>query len=75
MDKTSSLFWCHAVVTLQFNRVYSFASLRGLTWERFFSGVSVYCVTISWQQILKGSLQVTVEGILPHVAFEHWCHA
>jgi len=67
-----SLFWCHAVVSLLFTRVHSFA------WPNLganFSGVRLYCVTIPWQQILKGSLQVTIEGVLPHVAFEHTCHA
>jgi len=49
--------------------------LRGQTWERIFSGVGAYCVTVSWQQILNGWLQVTIEGVLSHVAFEHWCHA
>jgi len=52
-----------------------FTPLRGQTWKRIFSGVGVYCVTISWQQIFKGSLQVTIEGVSPLVAFEHWCHA
>ena len=51
-----------------------FTSLRGQTWERIFSGVGVYCVTMSWQQIFKGSLQVTIKGVSPLVAFEHWCH-
>jgi len=52
-----------------------FTPLRGETWVRIFSGVGVYCVIISRQQIFKGSLQVTIEGVSPHDAFEHWCHA
>jgi len=34
------------------------------------STVGLYCVTITWQQIFKGSLQVTVESVLPHVTVE-----
>jgi len=34
------------------------------------STVGIYCVTVTWQQILKGSLQVTVVGFLPHVTVE-----
>jgi len=52
-----------------------FTPLRGQTWERIFPGVSVYSVTILRQQIIKGSLQVMIEGVSPLVAFEHWCHA
>jgi len=55
--------------------VHSFTPLRGQSWERIFSGVGVYCVTISRQQSFKGSLQVAIEGVSPLVAFEHWCHA
>jgi len=35
--------------------------------ERIYSIVRLYCVTITWQQTVKGSLQETVEAILPHV--------
>jgi len=31
------------------------------------STVGLYCVTITWQQIVKGSLQVAEEGVLQHV--------
>jgi len=52
-----------------------FTPLRGQTLERIFPGVGVYSITLSLQQIFKGSLQVTIEGVSPLVAFEHWCHA
>jgi len=32
--------------------------------------VGLYCVTIIWQQIFKGSLQVTIEGVFLHVTVE-----
>jgi len=31
------------------------------------STVGLYCVTITWQQIVKGLLEVAVEGVLQHV--------
>jgi len=34
------------------------------------SSVRLYCVTIAWSQIFKGSLQVTVVGVLLHVTVE-----
>jgi len=34
------------------------------------SFVDLYCFTITWQQIFKGSLQVTVEGVLLHVTVQ-----
>jgi len=40
-----------------------FTPLRGQTCERIFSGVGIYYVTISLQQIFKGSLQVMIEGV------------
>jgi len=72
-QQPSSLLWGHAVVSLQFPRIHSFAwpNLGAM----FFSGVGVYCVTISRQQIFKGLLQVTIKGVSPLVACEHWCHA
>ena len=66
-----SLCWCHAVMSLQFTHVPSFScrdTLRNLRADC--SIVGLYCVTITWQQILKGSLQVTVEGVLLHVTVE-----
>jgi len=35
------------------------------------SAVVLYCVTITWPQLFKGSLQVTVAGLLPLVTVEH----
>jgi len=52
------------------------AEVGGQTCERFVlpvfkvitgSRVGLYCVTTTWQQIFIGSLQVTVESVLPHV--------
>jgi len=34
------------------------------------STVGLRCVTITWQQIFKGLLEVTVVGVLPHVTVE-----
>jgi len=59
-------------VRLQFVYVHSFA------WPNLggnFSGADFYCVAISWEQIFIGSLQAAIVGVLPQVAFEHWCHA
>jgi len=47
-------------------RVHSFAWSK---LEAHFSGVGLYCVTIPWQQIFKGSLQVAIVGVLRDVAF------
>jgi len=54
-------------MSLQFTQVRSFV-LRA-----DFSTVDVDCVTIKWQQMLKGFLQVTVVGVLPHVSAERRC--
>ena len=53
-----SLFWCHAVMSC----VHSFpgkSRLRNLRADCS-TTVGLYCVTIPWQQIFKGLLQVTV---------------
>jgi len=58
-------------MTLQFIHVRSVprrGRLRNLLADC--SIVGLYCVTIAWQQILKGSLQVTVEDVSPHVTVE-----
>jgi len=34
------------------------------------SALVLYCITITWQQIFKGSLQVTAVGVLPLVTVE-----
>jgi len=44
------------------------ASCRNLRTD--FSTVGLYYVTITWQRILKCSLQVTVVSVLPHVTVE-----
>jgi len=36
------------------------------------STVGLYCITITWQQIFKCSLQVTVESVLLHVTVEKY---
>ena len=38
------------------------------------STASLYCATITWQQILKGSIQIMVEGVLLHeTRVARWC--
>jgi len=32
---------------------------------------NICCVTITWQEIFKDSLQVTAVGVSPHVTVEH----
>jgi len=61
----------HAVMSLQFTQVCSFScGGRGCeTGKRIFI-VGLYYVTITWQQILKASLQMIVEGVLPHMTVE-----
>ena len=68
-QEIGSLFWCHEVVSLQFTHVRYFACrcrLQSL-WADC-SIVTLYCVTMTWQQIFKGS--VTVVGVVPHVTVE-----
>jgi len=58
-------------MSLQFTHVLTFSCrgrLRNLRADC--SIVGLYCVTIIWQQIFKGSLQVTVERVLMHVTVE-----
>ena len=60
-----SQLWCRAVMSLQFTYVPSFACrgrLRKL--RRGCSTVVLYCVTMTWQQICKGSFRVPVAGVL-----------
>jgi len=64
-QEPGSLFLCHAVMSLQFTHVCSFAC-RG---RADCSTVSSYCITITWLQIFKGLLQATI-GILLHVTVE-----
>jgi len=56
------------MMSLRFTQICSFGC-RG-TLQNFredCSNVGLNCVTITWQHICKGSLQLTVVGILPHV--------
>ena len=51
--------------------VHSFACRGGLRKSRAdCSTVGFYCVTITWQQICKGSLYITVAGVLLHETVE-----
>jgi len=62
---------CHAVMSLQFTHVPSFACRGGLRKSREdCSTVDLYCVTITWQQICKGSLHITVAGVSLHEIVE-----
>jgi len=68
-QEIGSLYWCHEVVSLPFTHICYFACrcrLQSL-WADC-SIVTLYCITITWLQIFKGS--VTVEGVLPHVTVE-----
>ena len=69
-----SQLWCRAVMSLQFTYVPSFACrgrLRKL--RRGCSTVVLYCVTMNWQQICKGSFRVPVAGVL--LACDCWTQA
>ena len=66
------LFCCHVMVRLQFTHILSFAC-RGSLWNvraNCFT-VGLYCVTVTWQQIFKSSIQAKIAGVLPHVTVEH----
>jgi len=58
-------------MSLQFTHVPSFACRGGLRKSLAdCSTVGLYCVTIPWQQIRKGSLYITVAGVLLHETLE-----
>jgi len=58
-------------MSLQFTHVPSFVGRGGLRKSRAdFSTVGLCCVTMKWQQICKGSLYLTVAGILLHETVE-----
>jgi len=65
----SSLFWCFAVVSFQFtqDRFFFMQKQVAKLASRLFYCYGLYCVTITWLQIFKGSLQAAVEGVLLHV--------
>ena len=61
-------------MSLQFTRVSSFACRGGLRKSQAgCSAVGLYCVTIPWLQIRKGSLYITVAGVLLHATIEQGC--
>jgi len=67
----ASQLWCHAVMSLQFTHVPSFACRNGLRKSRADCyTVGLYWVTITWQQIFKSSLDITVAGVLFHETVE-----
>ena len=56
---------------LQFNHVHSFFYRGRLrNWQAYCFVIGLYCVTIRWQQIFKGSLQIMVKGVSRHVTVE-----
>jgi len=58
-------------MSLQITPVRSYASKgRWSNLRAVCSTVGLYCVTTTWQQIFIGSLQVTIESVLPHVTVE-----
>jgi len=62
---------CHAVMSLQFTHVPSFAYRGVLRKSRVeYSTVGLYRVTITWQQTCKGSRCITVAGVLLHETVE-----
>jgi len=68
---TVMMLWCYAVMSLQITPVRSYASKgRWSNMRAVCSTVGLYCVTTTWQQIFIGSLQVTLESVLPHVTVE-----
>jgi len=70
-QESGSQLSCHAVMSLQFTHVPSFACGGGLRkWRADCSTVGLYCITITWQQICKGSFCITVAGVLLHETVE-----
>jgi len=58
-------------MSLQFTHVPSFACRGGLRKSQAdCSTVGLRCVTMTWQQICKGSLYITVAGVLLHETVE-----
>jgi len=70
--ESGSLFWYHAVMSFQFTESAPLPAKAGCeTCERIVcSTISLCCITITWQQIFKGSLQVAGSSVLPHVTVE-----
>jgi len=61
--KPGSLFWYYALMSLQITPVRSYACRGRWSNLRAVCSVCLYCVIITWQQIFKGSLQVTPASI------------
>jgi len=58
-------------MSFQFNHVHSFFCRGRLRkWQAYCFIVGLYGVTITWQQIFKGSLQIMLKGVLRHVTVE-----
>jgi len=69
--ESGSQLWCHAVMSLQFTHVPSFACRGG--WRKSgadCSTVGLCCVTMTGQQICKGSL--CIAGGRRYVAWDLW---
>jgi len=70
-SQVHSCLLCHAVMSLQFTHVPSLACRGGLRKSRAdCSTVGLYCVTITWHQICKGSPYITVASVLLHETVE-----
>jgi len=67
-QEPGSLFWCHAMMRLQFTHVRSFVSRKSYckTWEHIVL-FGFHCVRITRQKFLKRSLRVTVPDVFPHM--------
>jgi len=76
-QEPASLFRCDAVVSLQFTHAHYFVCT--LTLRTHCSTVALCCITITWQRIFKGSLQVTIINaffrmwLLTSDIFGRWC--
>jgi len=68
-QQPGSLFWCHAVCSSLCPLFCCKGKLPNLRAGCF--AVVLYYVTLTWPQFFKGSLQVTVAGLLPLVTVEH----
>ena len=65
-----SLFAC-MTLTLHKSKVQQSASVLFCTFQQVYCFiVGRNCVTITWQQIFKGSLQIMAEGVLRHLTVE-----
>jgi len=58
------------VLSLQFTHVRSFCLEKQVAKAGSGFNVGLYCVTTTWQQIVKSSLHIMIAGILLHVTVE-----